>query len=198
VTIPPVNVNVYRPALSVVVCATCWKVDWPDGSLQSATVAPATGGVRPPEITTFRPAVEGSGEEAIVSAPPGGHGVAQQGVCAQHVVGGQQVTVGGQQVVVGGQQAVGTGQQAAPTGTGQQGTSRGLLIAPFVPFNGGTQQGGVTFGRDTGQRMWGTGSAAPAGLSIASTHSEAAKKVSDDGTIKRRIAENPASGYPDL
>ena len=83
-TIPALSVNLYCPALSVVVCAAWWKVDWPDSSRHSTTVAPATAGllVKPPEITTFRPAVDGSGEEAIVSAP-GVHGVAQQAVCMQ-------------------------------------------------------------------------------------------------------------------
>jgi hypothetical protein len=40
--------------------------------------------------------------------------------------------------------------------------------------------------------MWGVLPAAPAGLSIANTHSEAARNRSDDGTIRRRIADNRA------
>jgi hypothetical protein len=38
--------------------------------------------------------------------------------------------------------------------------------------------------------MWGSAPAAPAELSNAATHNSAARKRSDDGTIKRRIAEN--------
>ena len=170
-TIPALSVNLYCPALSVVVCAAWWKVDWPGSSRHSTTVAPATAGllVTPPEITTFRPAVDGSGEEAIVSAP-GVHGVAQQAVCVPEDCGQQFV------------------------GTGQHGTMRGLLVAPFVlcaPLVGSGQQG-MTPARCWGQMMWGTLPAAPAGLSIAMTHSEAARNRSDDGTIRRRIADNRA------
>jgi hypothetical protein len=142
------------------------------------------------------------------------HGVAQQGVCTQHPVGEQQVVEDGQQAVGPGQQTVGPGQQTVGpgqqtvgpgqqtvgpgqqtvgpgqqvVGTGQQGAISALPVAPFVPFTGGRQQG-TTFGPDWGQRMLGTLPAAPAGLSIASTHNEAARKVSDDGTMRRRIAE---------
>ncbi len=92
----------YCPALSVVVCVTWWKVDCPESSRHSTTWTPDGAGllVRPPEITTFRPAVDGSGEEAIVSAPDV-HGVAQQAVVqhavVQHAVVQQVVPVDGQQ-----------------------------------------------------------------------------------------------------
>jgi hypothetical protein len=101
-TIPGFSVSLYCPALSVVVCATWWKLDWPDNSRHSATVAPAAGGllVKPPEITTFRPAVDGSGDAAIVS-PPEVHGVTQQVVWAQQVPddAGQQLVGTGQHVM---------------------------------------------------------------------------------------------------
>lgn len=134
-------------------------------------MAPAAGGllVKPPEITTFRPAVDGSGDDAIVS-PPVVHGVTQQVVCAQ-----QAPVEAGQQLV----------------GTGQHGTMCGLLFAPLV---GGGQQ----VMPDWGQMMWGTLPAAPAGMSSAKAHNEAARKTSDHGRIRRRIAENRASDYPDL
>jgi hypothetical protein len=74
--------------------------------------------VKPPEMTTFRPAVDGSGDDAIVS-PPVVHGVTQQAACAQ-----QAPDDAGQQLV----------------GTGQHGTMWGLLFAPFAPLVGGGQQ----------------------------------------------------------
>jgi len=46
-----------------------------------------------------------------------------------------------------------------------------------------------------GQMIWGTLATAPAGLSIARTHSEMARKRSDDGTIGRRIAEIQPGAY---
>ena len=74
----------------------------------------------------------------------------------------------------------------------------GLLLVPFDPSTG-TGQHGTTLGRACwGQTIWGTLPAAPAGLSIASTHSEAARKRSDDGTIRRRIAEIRQGAYPHL
>ena len=92
-TDPAFIVILYCPALSVVVCVTWWKLDWPDSLRHKSTVAPATGLlVSPPEITTFRPAVEGSGEAAIVR-PVGVHAV-------QHVAVVQHVDVVGQQVPV--------------------------------------------------------------------------------------------------
>jgi hypothetical protein len=135
-------------------------------------VAPAAGGllVKPPEITTFRPAVDGSGDDAIVS-PPVVHGATQQVVCAQQVL-----DEAGQQFV----------------GTGQHGTMCGLLFAALV----GSGQQGMT--PDCWGQMWGTLPAAPAGLSNARAHNGAARKTSDDGRIRRRIADNRATGYPDL
>ncbi|HUJ34018.1 MAG TPA: hypothetical protein VLW51_02335 [Solirubrobacteraceae bacterium] len=129
-----------------------------------------------PEITTFPPAVEGSGEDAIVNAA-GVHGVAQHAVCAQQAVGGQHVFV-----------------------CGQHGTIRGLLLARFVPFVPltGMGQHGTMFDRCCGQITWGALPAAPAGLSIARTHSEAARDRSDDGTIRRRIAKIRHGDYPHL
>ncbi|MGH2884889.1 MAG: hypothetical protein ACRDPA_19665, partial [Solirubrobacteraceae bacterium] len=86
----------------------------------SATVAPAAGGllVKPPEITTFRPAVDGSGDDAIDS-PPVVHGVTQQVACVQ-----QALDDAGQQLV----------------GTGQHVMMCGRLFAPFAPLVGGGQQ----------------------------------------------------------
>jgi hypothetical protein len=121
--------------------------------------------VSPPEITTFRPAVDGSGEAAIVSAP-GGHEAVQHVVCRQQVL------------VDAGQQFVGTGQHVMMCGR---------LFAPLV---GGGQQ--VMTPACWGQMMWGTLPAAPVGLSIARTHSEAARSGSDDGRMRRRIADNRA------
>ncbi len=92
-TDPRFIVILYCPALSVVVCVTWWKLDWPESSRHSTTVAPATGLlVSPPEITTCRPAVDGSGEAAIVK-PVGVHAV--QHVVVQHVVDVQQVPLVG-------------------------------------------------------------------------------------------------------
>jgi hypothetical protein len=120
--------------------------------------------VKPPEMTTLRPAVDGSGDDAIVS-PPVVHGVTQQAACAQHAP-----DDAGQQLV----------------GTGQHGTMWGLLFAPFAPLVGGGQQ--VMTPDRWGQMMRGTLPAAPAGLSNARTHNEAARNTSDDGRIRRRIA----------
>jgi hypothetical protein len=137
--------------------------------------------VRPPEITTFRPAVDGSGEEAIVNAP-GVHWVAQQAVVQQAVV--QQVVV--QQVVpVDGQQTV---EGAAPEDAGRLGPLTGVgQHCTIIPWS-----------RRCGQIMCGVLPTAPAGLSIAKTHSEAARNSSDQGTIGRRIAENRRRDYPYL
>ena len=121
--------NLYCPALSVVVCAIWVKVDCPESSRHSATVTPDGGGllVRPPEITTFRPAVDGSGEEAIVNVPDvhwAQQAVVQQ-VVVQHVVVQQAVV---QQVPVDGQQGVegvapeDAGRFGPLTGVGQHGT----------------------------------------------------------------------------
>lgn len=129
--------------------------------------------VKPPEITTFRPAVEGSGEDPTDSAPFV-HGVVQQVVDVQHVEPVQQVVPAGQHAVV---------------GNGQQTT---LEVLAFV---GPGQHVGLTFGcaRSSGQMMWGTLlcatlPAAPAGPA-AKTITEMARKRSDDGKIRRRIAE---------
>jgi hypothetical protein len=144
-TIAALNVNVYCPALLVVVCAISLKVDWPERSRQSTTWAPDAGGLRvsAPEITTSCPAVEGSGEAEIVSAP-GGHGLVQQPAGAQHAAGWQQAPDGGQhvvgwqQVTDGGQHVVGWQQV---TDGGQQGRKRGLLVVAFGLGDTTGQQG---------------------------------------------------------
>jgi hypothetical protein len=134
-------------------------------------VAPTAAGllVNAPEITTFRPAVDGSGDAAIVS-PPVVQGVTQQVVWAQ-----QTLDDAGQQLV----------------GTGQQGTMCGPLFAPLAAFVG-VGQHVVMPDICWGQMIWGTLADAPAGLSNAKTHNEAARKTSGDGTIRRRIANNRA------
>jgi hypothetical protein len=165
--------------------------------------------VSAPEITTSCPAVEGSGEAEIVSAP-GGQGLVQQPAGVQHAVGWQQVpdcaqhVVGWQQAPDGRQHV--TGWQHVPEG-GQQGGKRRLLVVAFVmgdttgqqgtgPLTGTGQQGATSGAGPTAQRMWGMLTAAPAGLSIARTHNEATRNESDDGTIRRRIARNRAADYP--
>jgi hypothetical protein len=87
ITVPRASVNVYLPALSALVVVTWWKLDWPGSLRHSATAAPE---VAVPEITTFCPALDGSGDALIV------------GVAGTHVVGAQQVApLAGQQVVPG-------------------------------------------------------------------------------------------------
>jgi hypothetical protein len=140
-------------------------------------VAPAAGGllVKPPEITTFRPALDGSGDDAIVS-PPDVHAETQHVDCVVPDDAGQQLVDTGQHVM-----------------------TCGLLSAAAVPLAllvGGGQQVG-TSPRCCGQMMR-TLPAAPAGLSIANTHNDAARKTSDEGTIRRRIADNRACTYPYL
>ena len=79
---------------------------------------------------------------------------------------------------------------------GQQGTSvargaaRGFVVRAPVD-----RERAARLGCCCGQKMWGSARrrAAPAGLSRAATHSSAARKRSDDGTIRRRIAETPAA-----
>ena len=118
------------------------------------------------------------------------HGLTQHTAGAQQAVGWQQVPDCAQHVV---------GWQHVPDG-GQHGKMCGLLVLPFVPGDatrqhgtgpfGWTGQQGTTFGADpTGQRMRGTAGAAPAGLTIARAHNEAARNERDDGTIRRRIAK---------
>lgn len=129
----------------------------------------------------MRPAVDGSGEDAIDS-PPGVQGAVQHVVVdVQHVEVVQQApVVAGQHVFV---------------GYGQQGTK--WAVARFLAFDGTGQHVGVTFGCAlcTGQMMSGTLlratlPAAPAGVSTARAHSAAASTRTEDGKIKRRIAES--------
>jgi hypothetical protein len=80
--------------------------------------------VSPPEITTCRPAVDGSGEAAIVK-PVGVHAV--QHVAVQHVVDVQQVPL------------VGVGQQVPLVGVGQHGTKSGRAAAFCGPLVGSGQ-----------------------------------------------------------
>ena len=81
----------YRPELSVVVCAMFWKLERPASFAHSTTWAPDTAlPTKAPEITTLRPAVEGFGAEAMVRLPAV-HAVGQQPPGGQHVVDGQQV-----------------------------------------------------------------------------------------------------------
>jgi hypothetical protein len=85
--------------------------------------------VSPPEITTCRPAVDGSGEAAIVK-PVGVHAeqhVAVQHVAVQHVVDVQQVPL------------VGVGQQVPLVGVGQHGTKSGRAAAFCGPLVGSGQ-----------------------------------------------------------
>lgn len=138
-------------------------------------MAPAAAGllVKPPEITIFRPAIDGSGDDAIVS-PPDVHAETQQVGCVVPDDAGQQLV-----------------------GTGQHVMTCGLLSAAAVPLAlvvGGGQQVG-TSPRCCGQMMRAL-PAAPAGLSIAKTHSDAARKTSDDGTMRRRIADKPGLRLP--
>jgi hypothetical protein len=117
--------------------------------------------VRAPEITTFRPAFDGFGEEAMVRVPAtqgsvqqpadGQHGCGVVLAVAQHVPGWQQ-SVGWQQMGCGGPPTVGTGQQ------------------------------GGTCGLASGQGI------AVAGLGAASIQIAAAATRSESGTIRRRIA----------
>ena len=184
-TDPAFIVILYCPALSVVVCVTWWKLDWSDSLRHSTTVAPATGvPVSPPEITTFRPAVEGSGEAAIVRAL-GVHAVVQHVVpVGQHVVPVvQHVDVAGQHVLFEGYAQ--HGMNCGPLGV----APRGLACAPLTGY-------GQHVCCPCGQRMWGTLRAAPAGLGSAVAHSKAARQRSDDGTIRRRIAETPGTLIP--
>jgi hypothetical protein len=136
--------------------------------------------VRPPEITTFRPAVDGSGEDAIVSAP-GVHGVVQQAVVQQAVV---------QQAVV--QQVPDCAQHAFDC------TQQTVEVDPRSGASTGVGQHGGTIAarsRCCGHTMRGALPAAPAAPSNASPHSEAARK-SSDGTIRRRIAKDRRRAYP--
>ena len=94
--------------------------------------------VRPPEITTFRPAVDGSGEDAIVSAPDV-HGVVQQAVVQHAVV--QHAVV--QQAADCAQHALDCTQQTvevdprsgALTGVGQHGCTADPAIALLRAFD---------------------------------------------------------------
>jgi hypothetical protein len=138
-------------------------------------VAPVAGGllVKPPEITTFLPTLDGLGDDAIVS-PPDVHAETQQVGCVVPDDAGQQLV-----------------------GTGQHVMTCGLLFAAAVPLAllvGGGQQVG-TSPRCCGQMMCML-PAAPAGLSIAKTHNKAGRKTSDDGTITRRIANKPGLYIP--
>jgi hypothetical protein len=136
--------------------------------------------VRPPEITTFRPAVDGSGEDAIVSAP-GVHGVVQQAVVQQAVV---------QQAVV--QQVPDCAQHVFDC------TQQTVEVDPRSGASTGVGQHGGTIAarsRCCGHTMRRALPAAPAGPSNASPHSEAARK-SSDGTIRRRIAKDRRRAYP--
>jgi hypothetical protein len=86
ITVPRARVNVYLPELSALVVVTCWKLDWPGSLLHNATAAPEAA---LPEITTFWPALDGSGDAVIV------------GVAGTQVPGAQQVDPAGQHVVPG-------------------------------------------------------------------------------------------------
>jgi hypothetical protein len=93
-TTPAGIVKLYCPALSIAVCATRVKLDWPASSCHSTTWSPATGlESKAPEMTTLCPSVEGFGEEAIVGLA--GHIVAPQqvpeGVEEKQQVAGQQM-----------------------------------------------------------------------------------------------------------
>jgi hypothetical protein len=100
----------------VVVVAIWLKLDCPARKRHRTTWTPPAGlAVSAPEITTLRPAVEGSGEAVMVS-PPVGHVVG-----VQHVAETQQVP-DGQQVVV--QQVAGVQQLALCA-------QQGVVAAPF-------------------------------------------------------------------
>jgi hypothetical protein len=104
------------------------------------------------------------------------HGVAQHTACAQQVPEAQQVVADSQHVV---------------PDCGQHG-----IALPFALVGIG-QQSAIP-DRSWGQRRLCTLPVAPAGLGIAATHSKAANNRSDDGTIRRRIAEIRGGGYPYL
>ena len=131
--------------------------------------------VKPPEITTFRPAVEGSGEDAI-DRPPDGQ------TAVQHVV------PDAQQLVPDGQQVVPAAQHAVPD-CGQHGT----YLAPARALaDVGRGQHGITVGCPCccGHRVRGTLPVAPAGPGADITNRDAARARSDDREIRRRIAES--------
>jgi hypothetical protein len=120
-----------------------------------------------PEITTFRPAVEGFGEEAVVRLPAAhGVGVQQPGV-GQHVVTGAPVAR--------------AAQHSVPT------QHPGKTIDPLVSEPGGSRQHGTTSALVYGQAMRGA-RAAVAGPAIATTQTAVATRTSASGTNQRRIA----------
>jgi hypothetical protein len=117
-----------------------------------------------PEITTFRAAVEGFGEEAMVTLPEA-HGVGvQQPIArvAQHGVPAQQGVV-----------------------WQQNGCTSGALV--WTP-GGSTQHGGTMCAVAPGHAMPGARRAAVAGPAIPMTHTAVAVRTSASGTIDRRIA----------
>jgi hypothetical protein len=120
-----------------------------------------------PEITTFRPAVDGFGEESMVRLPAAhGVGVQQPGI-GQHVVTGAPVERGAQHSV--------------PT---QQ---PGRTIDPLVSGPGGSGQHGMTSALVYGHAMPGA-RAAVAGPAIPTTQTAVATRRSASGTFQRRIA----------
>ena len=112
--------------------------------------------------------MDGSGEAAIVK-PVGVHTVQQ--VAVQHVAVQQVADV----------------QQVPLVGVGQHGTKFDRAAVFCGPLVGSGQHVGAPC---SGHNVGGSAPAAPAGPTNAATHNNAARERSDDGMIKRRIAEN--------
>jgi hypothetical protein len=82
ITAPRFSVNVYFPELSALAVETWWKLDWWASLRHSATWAPD---VALPEITTFWPALEGSGDAVMVGTAGPHVGDVQHGVLWQQI-----------------------------------------------------------------------------------------------------------------
>jgi hypothetical protein len=116
-----------------------------------------------PEITTFRPAVDGFGEEAMVRLAAA-HGT---GGVGQHVVTGTPL------------------ERAAQHGVPTQ--HPGRTIDPLASAPGGSRQHGTTCALAYGHAMRGA-RAAVAGPAIPTAQTAVATTSSATGTIQRRIA----------
>ena len=157
----------------MLVWAICWKLEAPASSRHRTTCAPAVAvPTKPPLMTTFRPAVDGFGEELMVRLP-GPHGVG-----AQHaVLAGQQFVVQHGVDVV--QHGVDVVQQLAD---GQQ-TGCALPAGPV-----GSGQHGLTCGSWAGHTMCGEREDAPAGPAAVRIEIATAATRSESGTMNRRNA----------
>jgi hypothetical protein len=120
-----------------------------------------------PAITTFRPAVDGFGEEVVVRLPAAhGVGVQQPGV-GQHVVTGTPVER--------------IAQHGGPT------QHSGMTIEPLVSEPGGSRQHGTTSPLAYGHAIRGA-RAAVAGPAIPTAQTAVATRKGASGAIHRRIA----------